>query len=355
MNSTVENKTIKEALMTALLFDGFWDRWIAHGVRKEDLQQIRSRFVSIDGWTSGWTEQAENKQREADLLEKNGQFPKAIEAYKTAALYYQLAQWIYSVADPRKKDYLQKSVQLLQKADRLADYRIQYEKLLLGDSYCRGRILFPIATPLGVVIMLNPIDSAKEELYSYEHDFVSQGFVVLNFDGPGQGETLLFEGQFASRANWEMYVAALMNLAKTQFADLPVFVFGTSSGAAWTVYVSQESSIKKAVSVSPAFADENKPLPPYFVNRFKAVTAGSNFIPNIKEVNVAAPVMLVHGKQDVLVSDENMRFLYNQLPNGKRWIEYEEEGHCCNFKLGEIRMIASKWFKEGDQDDIGGI
>jgi hypothetical protein len=352
MNSTAENKTIKEALMAALLIDGFWDRWIAHGVKKEDLQQIRSRFVSIDGWTSGWSEQAENKQREAALLEKNGQFSKAMEAYKTAALYYQLAQWIYGVADSRKKDYLQKSVQLLQKADRFADYHVQYEKLLLGDSHCRGRILSPITTPFGVVIMLNPIDSAKEELYSYEHDFVSQGFVVFNFDGPGQGETLLFEGQFASRTNWERYIDALIKLAETQFADLPIFVFGTSSGAAWTVYASQKSSIKKAVAVSPAFADEKKPLPPYFVNRFKAVTAGSNFIPNIKKVKVEAPVMLVHGKQDVLVSVENMRLLYAQLPSGKRWLEYEGEGHCCNFKLGEIRVIASDWFKEGEKNDI---
>jgi esterase/lipase len=146
-----------------------------------------------------------------------------------------------------------------------------------------------------------------------------------------------------------MYVDALIKLAETQFAKLPIFLFGTSSGAAWTVYISQKSSIKKAVAVSPAFADENKPLPTYFVNRFKAVTNDLNFIPHIKEVKVEAPVMLVHGKQDVLVSEENMRFLYQQLPNGKRWLEYEEEGHCCNFKLGEIRMIASEWFKEGGE------
>ncbi len=44
-----------------------------------------------------------------------------------------------------------------------------------------------------------------------------------------------------------------------------------------------------------------------------------------------------------MVKDTDIYELYQKLPAGKQLIEYENEGHCCNFKLREIRKISAEW------------
>ena len=106
-------------------------------------------------------------------------------------------------------------------------------------------------------------------------------------------------------------------------------------------------AVKKSVAVSPAVDLKKMNFPNYFEERINiACNLGSNekTMPDFKNINYQCPILVFHGRKDMMVPTEEMYDLYQQLPAGKKLIEFEEEGHCCNNKLEEIRKISLKWF-----------
>jgi len=336
--------TIEKTLLTANLFDGFWDRWIVHGVEKEDLVTIRSTISTKKEWIYSWESLANQKVLEARELVENKRVREAELKYRTAGLYYQLLQWLLPEANDEKIYWLNLSMRNFHEADRLSSRKTTYDMLHIDDELYFGRIRVP-ANPKGVVLIINPLDSAKEELFSYELDFLEKGFVTVSFDGPGQGQTYAYMGIKGTKNRYEKFIDSIIDYAVQHFSNLPVYLFGTSSGAAWALYGSCNPHVKKVVAVSPAFPSRKITLPDYFMERTIYVLEELNALPDFDSLDFNKPVLLVHGKQDVMVSDEEIHQLYQRLPKGERfYLEYEDEGHCCNYKLPEIRQYATLWF-----------
>ncbi|THE10613.1 alpha/beta hydrolase [Bacillus timonensis] len=337
--------TIEKTLLTANMFDGFWDRWIVHGVDKEDLAIIRSTISTKDEWIQSWVSLAEQKIREANVFAENQQTQEAEMKYRTAGLYYQLVQWLIPEASREKVYWLNMSMKNFHEADRLYPRKTTYDMIHIGDEIYFGRVRVP-SNPKGVVVIINPLDSTKEELFTYELDFLEKGFVTVSFDGPGQGQTYSYMGIMGTKKRWEKFIDLLIDYSALHFSNLPIYLFGTSSGAAWALYGSCNPKVSKVVAVSPVFPSSKITLPDYFMERTRYVLEESNALPTFDSLGFEKPVLLVHGKQDVMVSDEDIHHLYHQLPNGKCYLEYEDEGHCCNFKLPEVRQYATEWFSE---------
>lgn len=344
--------TIDKTLLTASLFEGFWDRWIVHGVSYHDLAKLRHSIITKERWFKTWNEIAEEKYTMAESIEKVGLTEQAEPVYRTAALYYQLNQWLIPEHGGEKLEWLMKSLLVVMKADQLSDIKTEYVELLIDEHRYYGRVRIP-NNPEGVIIIINPIDSTKEELFSYEMDFVEKNYVVVSFDGPGQGETFTRHGLKATRLRWGRFVDMVIEYASTIFPAHDIFLFGTSSGAAWAIYGSSHEKVSKVVAVSPAFTNEEIQMPDYFIERMFAVS-DEVIIPDYPQIKLQKPVLLVHGKKDVMVKDEDIYRLFENLPSGKILLEYEDEGHCCNYKLPEIRMKAIEWFqgKWGTKDEF---
>ncbi|OIK09981.1 alpha/beta hydrolase [Bacillus sp. MUM 13] len=338
--------TIDKTLLTAGLMDGFWDRWLVHGVEKEDLERIRSSRFTKDKWLNGWNELANKKIIEASKYKQMKEFNEAELKLQTAGLYFQLNQWLIPERNKEKAHWANVSLRAFELADSVSEYETTYAHFPLDMYQCYGRIRYP-ENPVGVVIIINPLDSSKEELFTYEVDFLKRDFITVSFDGPGQGQTFISSGLRGSIKSWETFMDDLIDFTYSQFSFLPIHLFGTSSGAAWAVYGSCNPKIFKVVGVSPAFKNEEIRLPDYFMERTSFILEEASMLPSYERMDFINPVLLVHGKKDVMVSDENIYSLYEQLPDGKSLLEFEHEGHCCNYKLQEIRELAAKWFKEG--------
>ncbi|ENH97539.1 hypothetical protein J416_05993 [Gracilibacillus halophilus YIM-C55.5] len=342
MKQTVnQDKTIQKTVMTALLFPGFWDRWRAHGVESSVVQNVTHAVKNVEDWVHFFSSQAEQQISQAIETEKLA-FTR--QHYQRAGLYYNLAHWIFPDNDHNKRFWYQKSLNMFHKADQLLDYPVQHCRVAADDTYYPGRIRVP-HQPQGVVIMVNPIDSTKEELFTYEDHFFDLGFVVYNVDGPGQGESYTLEGVLATTKRWQTYVDAVIDDAGQKFSHLSIYLFGTSSGAVWSIKASRHPKVEKAVAVSPAISRHGQ-MPDYFVERMTYfIDPKDSFMPDVQVNQVNKPIMLVHGNQDVMVNDEELYNLYQLLPKGKQIIEYPEEGHCCNFSLLDVRERAVKWWK----------
>ncbi|MFS0687687.1 alpha/beta hydrolase [Sporosarcina sp. 179-K 8C2 HS] len=341
--------TIDKTLLTANLFDGFWDRWIVHGVEIDDLAKIRSSILTKEQWINSWQNLAIQKHTEAKVLEAMNQNVDAELKYRTAGLYYHLIQWLIPEDSDEKLDWLNKSVMNFHKADQLSEIKTSYDLFEIEGSLYFGRVRIP-TNPKGLVIIINPLDSTKEELFSYEMDFVNKGLITVSFDGPGQGQTFTYMGVQGTRCLWERFVDKLIDYATEKFPHYPINLFGTSSGAAWSIYGSCNPKVNKVTAVSPGFLTEDIKLPDYFIERTQFILEEENILPAYDRLTYQSPVLLVHGKIDVMVSDKDIYDLYKYLPEGKRFLEFEDEGHCCNYKLPEIRQIATDWFLENKEE-----
>ncbi|WP_141333929.1 MULTISPECIES: alpha/beta hydrolase [unclassified Paenibacillus] len=334
--------TIQKTLMTCLLFEGFWDRWIAHGIRREDVAGFQRRLTSAEAWNGILQKCAEDFAKQAIFLQAQQDRKEAEEHFRMAGLYYNLLQWLYPTGDEKRK-WFARCKELFQRADRLSEDQILEAVIDVDGNDCFGRIRVP-ERKQGIMVIVNPIDSSKEELFTYETDFAKLGFVTVSFDGPGQGETYVRTSFKATRLHWEKFMNQVIDYASNQYPGLPLALFGTSSGGAWAIEGSAHPKVGKAISVSPACASGVR-MPDYFMERMAYILDDSaqSLLPKLDNFDNFSPILLFHGNKDVMVKDTDIYELYQKLPAGKQLIEYENEGHCCNFKLREIRKISAEW------------
>ncbi len=343
------NSTIPKTLMTAKLFAGFWDRWLAHGIEREVVDNAKHEMEDIKGWTTYFSSFGEEHFQIAQNNEVNGQKKKAIKHYQLSGVYFNLNHWIFPDRLEEKIDWYKKSLDSFGNADRLFDIPCRYEAVSLDGTACPGRIRIP-SQPKGSVIIINPIDSSKEELYSYENHFIELGYATFSFDGPGQGETFTLNGLKATTDRWSTFLDRVISLARKELPETEIYLFGTSSGANWSIMASNHPYVNRAIAVSPAVSVQIE-MPDYFTERMHGILEHSTgMLPDIQELNTTKPILLFHGNKDVMVMDQDMYSLYDKLPDGKRLIEYADETHCCNNKLAEIRELADSWFRQ----ELGG-
>lgn len=342
------NSTIHRTLKTAQLIDIFWERWLVHGIELGDLSRVKAKLISLEGWINQWESLAKEKVTMAECYEKKGLKKVSEYLYRQASLYYNLNYWIFPDRTEEKQNWYRKCLKTTYKADSLSEFKISYDSIYNDGHLCSGRICIP-PNQRGCILIINPIDSSKEELFKYEMDFLKNGYVTVSFDGPGQGESFILNGLVGSGSKWEKFTLDLINFTKGKFQNLPIYLFGTSLGATWVLLGSSHPEIVKSVAVSPATKLDKMNMPNYFqdrMNNFCDLSPDKKTIPNFSEINYKSPLMVFHGKQDLMVSNAEMYELYQNITSDKQLIEFEDEGHCCNNKLDEIRKIAISWFSE---------
>lgn len=346
-------ETLQKTLLTAALQDGFWDRWIAHGIEKEIIVENRTKLMTLAGWIEVFENQAKKNTQLAEKSAKNNEFEKAEKYYRLSGLYFNLIQWVFPEPSEEKLYWYDQSLLSFQQADKLSNDKIEKYILQISEKRFVGRIRQPQHAAVGVIVIINPIDSTKEELYTYEDDFAKANFGVLSFDGPGQGETLLKNSHKANKSNWASFLEGIIEYASFRFPKLPIYLFGTSSGGAWAIEGGKHPLVSKIIAVSPAPKHDIK-MPDFFRERMSNMLEKfeNGFLPELKDLQKASNVLFFHGEQDVMVNEKDLLNLYHQIANEKRFITYKNEGHCCNFKLPEVRQRTIKWLKGESIDGI---
>ncbi|WP_180994102.1 alpha/beta hydrolase [Bacillus sp. Marseille-P3661] len=338
--------TIQKTLVTARLIEGFWDRWIAHGVDQQVACQAKYAIEDLNDWINYFSSVAEEHKMNAINYEEKGLTEKAELQYQFSGLYYNLVQWIFPERFEEKLNWYKQSLRMFAKADKISKISCHKESIHIGGRECAGRVRIP-RNSKGSIIIINPIDSSKEELFTYEKHFLNLGFATVSFDGPGQGETFTLNGLKASTDRWNLFIDSIIAFTQQRLPQNPIFLFGTSSGASWAIKASQHPDVRKAVAVSPPVSNDPIVLPNYFAERLKSILEhGPNIVPTIDELITSKPTLLFHGNNDVMVKNDDIYQLYNKLPYGKKLIEYENETHCCNGKLEEIREFSAQWFSK---------
>ena len=305
---------IKRTLKTAQLIDGFWDRWLAHGVSREAIVQVRKNLNSLQSWVPNWLEFAIRKEEEAREYLSKQLCDAASRSFLEASLYYNLIQWIFPDNGPDKKKWYRECLRVFRAADELAKHDVFYEEIEVSGYSCAGRISIP-KNAEACIIIINPIDSTKEELFLYEKDFVEAGYMVVSFDGPGQGQTYTINGLRGTKLRWEQFIDRLIRFSFDLGSGIPLYLFGSSLGASWAIYGSTYPQINKTVAVSPAVTFETLNLPTYFLERMDyscTLVPEQRAIPDFDKLNYSSPVCIHHGTSDQMVPTQDVYGLYTR-------------------------------------------
>lgn len=342
------DEIIEKTILASVMDNGFWHRWIVHGIDETYIKSSISKMINVKGWTETLASKALEHSNLAKNYEESGDLPQAEYHFCKASIYYNLAQWVFPEPNKVRAEWYNRCLEQFDLADMVSEDSISRHTLAIEGKNYGGRLRIPNGELSGVVILIIPTDSTKEEFYLYEQDFAKEGFVVISFDGPGQGETLLLNGHKADIESWEQFTKGVIEFSWANFPDLPLNLFGTSSGGAWAIESSKNPLVSKTSIVSPPPKFKNSiRLPDYFRERMENMLVDFEIgnLPTFDNAEEIGNILMFHGGKDLLVNEEELIELFNRFSPEKRFITYENEGHCCNFKLAEIRHRTSNWFK----------
>ncbi|MHA0856922.1 alpha/beta hydrolase [Paenibacillus sp. CMAA1364] len=338
------NSTIEKTIMTSFLFQGFWDRWVANGVPQETVCELRQRINSLQDWIGILRKYADIYKQRADRLCQQDLYSEAEQLYRLAGIHYYLIQWIFPEKSDEKKKWYDTCKWMHQEADVLTEYEIKKVSIQLDHHDCYGRIRIP-EQPKGCIVIINPMDSCKEESISLEAKFTRMGFIVVNFDGPGQGETYTTDQYIATQQRWDLFVNELIEYTASQYVGLSIYLFGISSGGNWAIQGNIHPKVSRTVAVNPIMCEDLR-LPDYLTERLSYITDHREEcgLPKLKNLNHTSPVLLIDAKTVAMFKDESMYELYNELPISPTQGPYWEEGQSYNKKIDEILAAAAHWY-----------
>ena len=228
-----------------------WEaRFTVNGVAASDFHDVLNTLASWDDWCRVWSARAsihENLGREA-LAESH--FVSAAEHLSRAAATYHFAKYLFVQDMAQLRAAHAKAVECLNLA--LPHLDPKGERVLI--PYEGKQLAGTLRRPKGVknppiVLMTMGLDSTKEELLTFEMDFLRRGMAILAFDGPGQGEA---EYDFPIRYDYENVVAPVIDWLGANIRDVDsnrIGIWGISLGGYYAPRaVAFEKRIRAAIA-----------------------------------------------------------------------------------------------------------
>ncbi len=334
-------------------------RFIANGVPASDFHEVTAAITRWEDWCQAWSARAELHETLGRNALSEGRNLSAAEHLGTAAVCYHFAKFLFVNDMTQLRAAHAKAVECRGLA--LPHMRPPGERVEM--PFETGVLAGILRRPAGagdapLVIMIMGLDSAKEEMESYEADFLARGMATLAFDGPGQGEG---EYDFALRGDYEAPVAAVVEYARglAGIDTARMALWGVSLGgyfaARAAAYV---PGIKACVALSGPYdwAECWDALPALTRQAFRArARCGSEedarrhaagFTLKDAARRIECPLFVVAGRLDRIVPWQAAQRLAAEASGETRLLVIEDGNHVANNRGYRYRPASADWLAE---------
>ena len=192
----------------------FISRFCVNGVHVSDFQDVLATLTRWEDWCAAWSARAAIHEGLGRAALAAGQSASAAEHLGRAAVTYHFAKYLFVQDMAQHRVAHAHAVECLTLALPHMDppgerVLIPYEgKTLAGElRKPRGAVRPP------VVLMTMGLDSTKEELQTFQTQFLDRGMAILAVDGPGQGEA---EYDFPIRPDFEFVAGRIVDWIETR-------------------------------------------------------------------------------------------------------------------------------------------
>lgn len=331
-------------------------RFVANGVPLSDFEDVTSRVTRWEDWCAAWSERAGVHESLGRKALAEGLGLTAGEHLTTAAVCYHFGKFLFvdDVAQMRAAH----ANAVACRNDALPHLRPA--GLRVGIPY-EGRTLYGnLRRPQGVarppvVVMCMGLDSAKEEMESYERTFLDRGMATFAFDGPGQGEA---EYDFPIRGDYEVAVRAVIDAiaVRTDLDGDRIGLWGVSLGGYYAPRAAAlEKRVKACIGLSGPydFGDCWEGLTGLTRAAFR-VRSGAASDEEARERagtlslkgvagHITCPLMIVAGKQDRLIPWDHCQRLAREAAGPVELLVVEEGNHVANNRAYAYRPQCADW------------
>jgi len=334
-------------------------RFVANGVPLTDFQEVTAGIERWEDWCRAWCARAAQHEAIGRRALADGFGLSAAQHLTTAAVCYHFSKFVFVLDPAQMRAAHLKAVECRKLAlphlRPAGDYvRIAFE----GKSFA-GILRRPAgAARPPIVVMCMGLDSAKEEMESYESLFLARGLATLAFDGPGQGES---EYDFAIRGDYEVAVKAVIDwLERRQDVDAgKIGLWGVSLGGYYAPRAAAfENRVKACIGLSGPydFGAIWDALPELTRETFRvrskcatqddarrhALTLSMRGVAQ----QITCPLYLVAGKQDRLVPWQDAERVARETSGPVELVAIEDGNHVANNRVYKYRTQSADWMAQ---------
>ncbi len=335
--------------------------WLArvtvNGVAASEFFDVLNSLERWEDWCAAWSARAkvhEDLGREA-LAEQH--FVSAGEHLSRAAVTYHFAKYLFVSDMAQMRAAHKRAVECLDLA--LPHLSPPGERVLIpyAGKHLAGTLRKPhsVARP-PVVLMTMGLDSTKEELLTFEQNFLDRGMAILAFDGPGQGEA---EYDFPIRPDYEAVAGIVIDWIAATRPDLDaarIGIWGISLGG---YYAPRSAAFDKRIRACIAncgpwdFGALWDSLPDLtraaFVARSHAASdaegrrrAHALCLDGVAE-HITCPLFVIAGGLDRLCPPEDARRLAERARGPVELLVIADGNHVAHNRFYRYRARSADW------------
>ncbi len=208
-------------------------RFTVNGVAAGDFHDVLSSLTTWDDWCRAWSSRARVHEELGREAEEQKCFVSAAEHLSRAAVTYHFAKYLFVQDMTQLRMAHAKAVECLNAALPWLDPPGQRVLIPFEGSHLAATLRLPRRSTTArppLVLMTMGLDSTKEELLTFELNFLDRGMAILAFDGPGQGEA---EYDFPIRHDYENVVAPIIDWVRANISGVDgdrIGIWGISLG-----------------------------------------------------------------------------------------------------------------------------
>ena len=335
-----------------------WEaRFTVNGVAPSDFHDVLASIDSWDDWCRAWSGRAKLHEDLGREALDGRHFVSAAEHLSRAAVTYHFAKYLFVQDMAQLRAAHGKAVECLNLA--LPHLDPPGERVMI--PYEGNELAATLRRPRGakrppLVLMTMGLDSTKEELLTFEMNFLERGMAILAFDGPGQGEA---EHDFPIRHDYEKVVGPVIDWAKTNLRDIDtdrIGIWGISLGGYYAPRtVAFENRIKAAIANCGPYnwGALWEKLPELtraaYVKRSHSASDGEArdkaFRLSLEGIGprIKCPIFIIAAGLDRLCPPEDAKRLASEIGNSAELLVIDDGNHVAHNRFYKYRGRSADW------------
>lgn len=331
-------------------------RFVSNGVPLADFQEVTAGVSRWEDWCRAWCARAEFHETLGRQALADGFKISAGEHLTRAAVCYHFAKFVFVIDVAQMRAAHLKAVECRKLALPHLRPAGEYVRIPFAGKSFAGVLRRPAgATRPPIVVMCMGLDSAKEEMDSYESLFLARGLATLAFDGPGQGES---EYDLPIRGDYEAAVKAVFDwLEGRDDIDVgKIGLWGVSLGGYYAPRAAAfEKRVKACIGLSgpynfgeiwdnlPELTRETFRVRSHCATETEARKHASTLSMQGVAQRIKCPLFLVAGKQDRLVPWQDAERVAREAKGPTELLVIEDGNHVANNRVYKYRAQSADW------------
>jgi 2,6-dihydroxypseudooxynicotine hydrolase len=324
------------------LWQNVMDRFLAEGAVYRELRDIQQRIARYEDWRSAWAEVGRaTEERAQRCLESDCTQTAATDLWRSS-IYYFFGQFLLWDDAAAKRETYADCARVFRKASNYLDVPQQPIEIPFRDIAMPGYLRLPagIKRP-PCVLLLNGLDTTKEEQLVISNLCVQRGLATISFDGPGQGETFY---KMKMTTHYVQAVQAALDFAESreEIDTDRLGIIGRSLGSHYAAHAAMlDRRIKAVVAWGSMFNLRNyRSIPPLTLAGFVYVTGSKTLDearPYLESIDLAlvggrieCPLMVVNGGRDPITPPENIDMMRSLGDDVVEVLFWEDGSHCAH-------------------------